>query len=143
MISDVRMTSSPAVSTRNHALPGDPWDAPYFGGAVYLAYQPVPIPAPVTVPAGLAADPWDAPYFGGTVYFRYPDYPVAIAVPAGVTVTSEPPSPEPDVSPAVSDVEVLVAVAETEVIVALPQARKQRNWLARLFGRGASGEATQ
>jgi hypothetical protein len=136
MISDVRMTSSPAVSTRNRALPIDPWDAPYFGAPVYHAYQAVPMPAPATVPAGLAADPWDAPYFGAPIYLRYPDYSVAGAVGAGATVASEPP-PELEVSPAVSDEEVLVVVAETdtEVVVALPQARKQRSWLARFFGR--------
>jgi hypothetical protein len=137
MVSDVRMTSSPAVSALDHALPGDPWDAPYFGAPVYLAYQAAPMPAPATVPAGLAADPWDAPYFGAPAFFRYPDYPVAVAVPAGAPVASELPMPEPDVSPTVSDSdgEVLVAAAKTEVVVALPQARKQRSWLARLFGR--------
>lgn len=121
-------------------LPADPWDAPYFGGPVYLAYRPAPMPAPAQAPKsqGLAADPWDAPYFGGPVYFRYPDYPVGIAAPGAAEVPAHPGESMRD-----------DAVASTETVVAAPDGTaevveetapapaitgRRGGWLARLFG---------
>ena len=68
--------------------PADPWDAPYFGGTVYLQYQPTlrVMGAPVARAAEAEEEamamgavarvepflyPWDAPYFGAPVFLLY------------------------------------------------------------------------
>ncbi len=40
------LTPTPRSDTRTAAPRWDPWDAPYFGAPVYLAYQPTPLPEP-------------------------------------------------------------------------------------------------
>src|SRR5260370_291280 len=71
-------TSTPGAIT---GTPADPWDAPYFGAPVYLAYRPdVPAaPEPVTHPAGTSPttsslQPLNMLYFGGPIYDTFPPF---------------------------------------------------------------------
>jgi hypothetical protein len=137
--------SATASATATHTpQPADPWDAPYFGGPVFLAYAPGLVAAPVAVssPAQSAApqavpgvqppsssaaptavrpalglDAWDAPYFGGPVFFRYPTYPVTVhgfSPMAAAPPIAAPAAPERAPAPVVSP--------------------RRRGLLARLFG---------
>ena len=121
-----------AAATYASNQPADPWDAPYFGGPVFLAYAPSLIAAPVAASApaqsaapqavpgvqppnsfsaaaavrpALGLDAWDAPYFGGPVFFRYPTYPVAVpgfSPTAATPPVAAPALPERAPAPAVS-----------------------------------------
>jgi hypothetical protein len=136
--------STSATATHTPHQPADPWDAPYFGGRVFLAYNPRAVTAPgaaslpsqsavpqaaprvqppnassalASVRPALGLDAWDAPYFGGPVFFRYPAYPVAMPgfSPAAATLPiAEPAAPERAASPVLSP--------------------RRRGLLARLFG---------
>ena len=147
-----------SVAAMGGALLADPWDAPYFGGPVYLGYHPGMLPS---TPAGASAAgvssttsavlvsftfaPWDAPYFGGPVYFRYPDFPMVSFGPAAVLVA---PAELEAVAlgvgaetPSTDSGEQSAATAPSEAGASLPaapqggEAGKRRGWLARFFRR--------
>lgn len=161
------MTTTAYPNPATHATTADPWDAPYFGGAVYFQYRAsMTLTTQVLAPAAtakvaeaipptsqpqrvFATDPWDAPYFGGPIYLRFPAF-------AGPTTrdiseraeaaldqsTAEIASPEISQSVAVASpsepatTSLDAPVAEPEVTGARATQRGRWGWLASLFGRG-------
>jgi hypothetical protein len=144
--STVRVAAASATATHT-PQPADPWDAPYFGGPVFLAYAPglvaasgaasspaqsaapqaVPgvqppssSAAPAAVRPALGLDAWDAPYFGGPVFFRYPTYPVAVP---GFSPTAA--------TPMAATPPIAAPAAPERAPVVSP---RRRGLLARLFG---------
>lgn len=135
------------------AVPADPWDAPYFGGPVYLGYRPgrdvttqvavMPVVAEVSSES-FAFAPWDAPYFGGQVYFRYAALRVDgnagaaydLSVPVGAEDAATVARAEVDKA---NESKHIFAVVSSEadrasgVGPAGGDSEKRRGWLARLF----------
>ncbi len=148
------MTTTAYPNPATHATTADPWDAPYFGGAVYFRYRvPMTLTTQVAAPAPtakvaestpptsqpqriFATDPCDAPYFGGPIYLRFPAFAgptsdvsasVETTLVKGTTEIATPETNQP----------VAVALpSKPEVTATRATQRGRWGWLASLFGRG-------